>query len=280
MSTRESLAASFLAAGVRRGGILLAHSSLRAFGRVDGGADTIIDALLDALGPEGTLVIPTLSYLFCTRASPSFDVRTTPTNLGAIPTAFLKRAAAQRSEHPTHSCAAIGPAAAEILSAHATDTTPVGSCSPFRRVRDSGGKGQVAFLGCGTRCNTSIHGVEETLVVTPPYLFSDTPVEIEMTDAAGQTRRVSHTRHGFETTAQRYERLESLLPPSAISRGYVGEAECVVMDARTMWETAFDALSTDGGALTAPVVPGAEEGHHLVRGSDGSFRYVVAPNPT
>lgn len=277
-TTRESLTASFLSAGVRRGGILLAHSSLSAFGHVDGGADAVIDALLDALGPSGTLVIPTLSYLFCTRESPMFDVRTTPTNLGAIPAAFLRRANARRSEHPTHSCAAIGPAAADILGAHAADTTPVGGGSPFRRVRDCGG--QVAFLGCGTRCNTSIHGVEETLSKTPAYLYSATPVEIEMTDAAGETRRVVHTRHGFDSTAQRYERLESLLPPSAISRGTAGRALCVVMDARAMWDAAFVALSADEGALTAPVVPGEEEGHHLVRGSNGAFRYTVGPTPT
>ena len=45
----------------------------------------VIDALLEAVGPKGTLCIPTLSYLFCTELSPTFHVERTPTNLGAIP---------------------------------------------------------------------------------------------------------------------------------------------------------------------------------------------------
>ena len=72
-------------------------------GSVPGGADTVIDALLDAVGPHGTLCLPTLSYLFTTPESPIFDVRSTPTNLGAIPEAFRRRPTAVRSVHPTHS---------------------------------------------------------------------------------------------------------------------------------------------------------------------------------
>ena len=114
----EALSAQFLAAGVRPGGVLLLHSSLSSLGIVPGGADTVIDALLHALGPSGTLVFPTLSYLFCTKESPAFDVRSTPTNLGAIPSAALRRAGALRSLHPTHSCCALGARAEEVVGRH------------------------------------------------------------------------------------------------------------------------------------------------------------------
>ena len=60
---------------MRAGSVLLVHSSL---GPVSGGPDTV----LDALGPQGTLCLPTLSYLFVSSAQPVFDVKTTPTNLG------------------------------------------------------------------------------------------------------------------------------------------------------------------------------------------------------
>ncbi len=92
---RSRFTSDLLAAGVRPGGPLLVHSSLSALGggevAVTGGAETVLDALLDALA-GGTVVIPTLSYLFTTPASPLFDVRSTPTNLGALPAAALRRA--------------------------------------------------------------------------------------------------------------------------------------------------------------------------------------------
>jgi len=216
-AARDTLSASFTAAGVRPGGVLLVHSSLRACGPVPGGADTVIDALLDAIGPEGTLVIPTLSYLFTTREEPRFDVRTTPTNLGAIPAAALRRSGALRSLHPTHSCAALGPRAAAVTGSHDRDDTPVGPNSPFAHVRSLGG--QVAFLGCGTRCNTSVHGVEEQCDPLPAFLFEPAPCAYELVDGDGRETTTVHRRHGFAGVAQRYERVEALLPPGALTRG-------------------------------------------------------------
>ena len=194
--TRETLSRGFLAAGVRRGGVLLVHSSLSSFGRVDGGADTVIDALLDALGPDGTLCVPTLSYLFVDADRPNFDVSLTPTNLGAIPEAARKRPGALRSLHPTHSVTALGPAAAKITADHWRDTSPVGPHSPFAALPALGG--QVAFLGCGARCNTSIHGVEEALPAgPPPYLLLPGEITYSLVDASGTRTDVRHRRHDF-----------------------------------------------------------------------------------
>ena len=56
--SRDRLAAQLSDIGVERGGVLLVHASMRSLGPVDGGARTVADALRDALGPEGTLVVP------------------------------------------------------------------------------------------------------------------------------------------------------------------------------------------------------------------------------
>jgi aminoglycoside 3-N-acetyltransferase len=144
-AARRRLADDLKKAGIRKGCPLLIHTSLSALGHVEGGANTVIDALLDAVGPEGTLVIPTLSYLYTNAESPTFDVAKTPTNLGTIPETFRLRHGVARSMHPTHSCAAVGPQTLAVLGEHRHDRSPVGENSPFRKVRDL--DGQVAFLG-------------------------------------------------------------------------------------------------------------------------------------
>ena len=58
-TTKQQIVGALRNLGVSQGTILLVHSSLSSMGRVDGGANTVIDALLEALGPDGTLLMPT-----------------------------------------------------------------------------------------------------------------------------------------------------------------------------------------------------------------------------
>src|SRR4051794_34328022 len=60
--TIESLAASFRACGVQPGQTIIAHTSLRSLGWVIGGAQAYIQALLQAVGPSGTLMMPTQTF--------------------------------------------------------------------------------------------------------------------------------------------------------------------------------------------------------------------------
>jgi aminoglycoside 3-N-acetyltransferase len=103
------MADELLSVGVRQGGVLLVHSSLSAMGHVIGGAETVIQGLLEALGPEGTLLMPALSYEIVTPERSTFDVRRTPSNVGIIPEYFRTRPGTRRSVHPTHSACGVGP---------------------------------------------------------------------------------------------------------------------------------------------------------------------------
>jgi aminoglycoside 3-N-acetyltransferase len=102
------------ALGVRRGGVLLVHSSLSSLGFVAGGAHTVIGALRMALGPEGTLVVPTHTWDRPGRGDFAFDVRSTPSCVGVISETFRAMPEAIRSLHPTHSVAAVGPMARDL----------------------------------------------------------------------------------------------------------------------------------------------------------------------
>jgi len=239
------IAKDLLALGVRRGGLLLVHSSLKSLGKVPGGPETVILGLLEALGPEGTLLLPALSYSFVTPQAPVFDVRSTKSCVGAIPEHFRTRNGTLRSVHPTHSVAATGPRAHELLDDHLDDSTPVGPHSAFRKLRDLGG--QLLFLGCGLEPNTSMHGVEE--LVEPPYLF-DPPIDYRLTPADGRTITKRYRPHGFANVDQRYDRMEGLLEPKGLLRaGPVLAATAHLMDARPVWELGEATLHRDPWAF-------------------------------
>ena len=169
-----------------------------------------------------------------------FDVRRTPSNVGAIPEYFRTEYPALRSLCPTHSCAAVGLRAEYLTGAHHLDDTPCGPNSPFRRLRDAGGK--VLFIGCGTRPNTSMNAVEE--LSRPPYLFGP-PVRYQMTDVAGRTYTAICVSHGFAGVSQRYERLVPLLPAGGYAAANVHTAFCELIDAAEMWRTADERYRAD-----------------------------------
>ncbi|MEK7476806.1 MAG: AAC(3) family N-acetyltransferase [Candidatus Coatesbacteria bacterium] len=227
-----------VALGVRRGGLLLVHSSLKSLGPVPGGPETVIRGMLDALGPDSTLLLPALSYSFVTPQDPVFDVRVTKSCVGAIPEHFRTRTGTLRSVHPTHSVAATGPRAQALLGDHLEDTTPVGPHSAFRKMRDLGG--QLLFLGCGMEPNTSMHGVEE--LVEPPYLY-DPAIDYRLTLADGTTIAKRYRPHGFANVHQRYDRMEELLEPKGLLKaGPVLAAKAHLVDAGPVWELGEAAL--------------------------------------
>jgi len=175
-ATIRTLEEGFRALGVRPGMTLLVHSSLSSIGWVCGGAMAVVLALESALGPEGTLVMPTHSYGWsdpagwrnpaipkdwvelCRGEMPPFDPAWTPTTeMGVIPETFRGQPGVLRSDHPVVSFAAWGKQAAWITEGHTMDF-PQGEGSPLARVYDL--EGWVLLLGVGHRSNTSLHLAE------------------------------------------------------------------------------------------------------------------------
>ncbi len=241
IDSNQSVAVSdLLALGVRPGGVLLVHSSLRSLGAMEGGAEAVIQGLLAALGPQGTLLFPALSYASVGPDSPFFDLHRTPACIGALPEVFRTRPGTLRSIHPTHSVCGTGRLARELLSGHELDSTPVGPHSPFARLPRLGG--QILFIGCGLRPNTSMHGIEE--LVVPPYLFAETS-EYRIRLDEGQELRMIVRNHNFDGWAQRYERVAGLLDEPALRQGKVLAAACHLVEAAALWPAALEALRQD-----------------------------------
>ena len=174
--TRESIAADLRRLGVAAGMTLLVHSSLSSLGWVSGGPVAVVQALLDVLTPEGTLVMPAHTsgnsdpaqwqnppvpeawWQVIYDTMPAFDPRTTPTReMGAIAETFRVWHDTLRSNHPTDSFSAWGRHAHLIAGAHELDYG-LGEHSPLARVYDL--DGFVLLLGVGFGNNTSFHLAE------------------------------------------------------------------------------------------------------------------------
>ena len=118
--TREDVASGLKSVGVAPGDVVIFHSSLSSMGNVVGGADTVIDGFIDAVGPEGTVAAPTLWFH---SADPplrweDWDIATSPAYIGLVSETFRRRPDSIRSNHPSHSVSAIGRRARELTRDH------------------------------------------------------------------------------------------------------------------------------------------------------------------
>jgi aminoglycoside 3-N-acetyltransferase len=174
--TREQLAEDLAALGVEPGMTVLVHTSLSALGWVVGGEQAVVDALRDAVGEGGTVVMPTQSWQLCDPAYlnapdvpaawwpvirdhlPAYDPARTPTRtMGAVAELFRTLPETARSAHPHRSFAAAGRWATEITELHDLDS-PVGERSPLRALYDLGA--HTLLLGVDHRKSTALHLAE------------------------------------------------------------------------------------------------------------------------
>lgn len=149
--------------GIGAGDRLCVHSRLLSFGRVEGGPETLLAALRDAVGEAGTLCFPTFTMNLDTTAV--YSRKDTPPHLmGALSQIAYTLPDAVRSGCPMHSYAAIGKDAALMLEA--TEDQSVGPGSVFAVMQENGFK--LLLLGCNFHEGaTHVHQSEAILGV--PY---------------------------------------------------------------------------------------------------------------
>lgn len=155
--------------GITQGDIVLVHSSMKSMGYVEGGPDTVIDAFLEVLGDEGTLVMPTLIQTDFANAYRDWHLDR-PSDVGLLTEVFRKRHNAKRSDQATHSVAAIGKDAIEITKEHTAFGPRFGTfgsyafsySSPWQKMYDK--RAKVVFVGVSTRYHTFRHFAEYRFV--------------------------------------------------------------------------------------------------------------------
>ena len=171
--TRSQLAGDLVGLGVRRGTVVMVHTRMSALGWVVGGSETVVRALLDALGPEGTLMAyagwqehafspadwPEEHRAAYVAEPPIFDPATAEATRdnGRIPERIRTWPGAERSAHPEASVVAVGPRAGWLTSDHPPDDA-YGAGTPFARLVAAGG--QVLMLGAPLETLTLLHHAE------------------------------------------------------------------------------------------------------------------------
>jgi aminoglycoside 3-N-acetyltransferase len=239
--TRATIAADLRALGVRAGSVLLVHSSVTALGWVTGGPVAVVQGLLDALGPEGTLVVPTHTpensdpakwsnppvpgdwWPVIREAMPGFDPAVTPSRwMGAVAETVRTWPGARRSDHPVTSFAAYGPRADGIVSGHRLGDG-LGDSSPLGRVYEA--DGDILLLGVGHGSNTSLHLAEYRVTDPPRARFGGAVL--------GPAGREWTWWDDVDVDEDDFERLGADLDATgAVTVGPVGSAQCRLMRQR------------------------------------------------
>ncbi|MYA59689.1 MAG: AAC(3) family N-acetyltransferase [Chloroflexi bacterium] len=260
--------------GVPRGGLLMVHSSLRSLGHVAGGAPTVIDALLQTLGPDGTLVLPAFTYPLSRDPDFVFDPIRTPSLMGAISDAGRRHPEARRSLHLWHSISAIGPLAETIVTAGGESAWDAGS--PMRQIRDR--DGLYLLLGVPYQNLTAVHVSEIELQV--PYRK---PVwnkgTMRRSDGSlvpfvsiGCPPQPGHPGSDFNRLGQRME------DASLVKVGHVGNAVARLLGGHDLRRMASDLYHEDdhGFLRQGGVVTGLSYGHTIE--SDRGEHCVADPS--
>jgi aminoglycoside 3-N-acetyltransferase len=177
--------AEWAESGIEKGDTVLIHSSLqRTIRRFQGqGTDltpeTVLDSFLDTVGASGTVLLPLFNFDF-TKGIP-FDIRRTPSRMGALTEAGRLHPDAVRTGHPIYSFAAIGARAERFRGLN--NFSGYGENSPFAILRELDGK--IAVLDLPDQDSmTFYHYIEEMHRV--PYRYYKT-FSGEYTDQHGMT---------------------------------------------------------------------------------------------
>ena len=254
--TKDELKQSLLDAGIQPGDHLMVHASLSKMGFIEGGADTVVDVLKEAVGTRGIVLMPTspiarlqLDYV---SYNPLFDVLNTPSAMGKISEVFRTSDGVVRSYHPTEPVAAWGEKAYEYIKDHTSKNTPYHWDSPYGKLIQHGGK--ILYIGVTLdNAGTHLHTLEDALDVGVPVYYSK-EFKLSVCDYEGNEMIVATKVHNPEYSKKR--RCDELLPlflrEGVYREVYIGKAKTLVFDAKKMFDVMVTAFTDRGITMYNP----------------------------
>lgn len=255
--TKASLIQDIQNCGVRSGDSVLVHSSLSKIGFVEGGPKTVVDALLEVIGENGNLLMPTspnaglqLEYI---QALSVFDVAQDKSKLGAISEYFRNLPNCLRSAHPTEPVSCLGPDAEYFTSTHFGEETPYTAQSPFYKVSEKGGK--ILYLGVTLdNAGTNLHTLEDAVGEFKYPVYTKESFEIDVKFPDGEVKSMKTYVHNPEQSAKR--KCDGLIPlfeeKGVLWDMKIGKARTLVVDAKSMLEVMIEEYKRNGVTMYTP----------------------------
>ena len=213
--TRTEIAEGLRALGLKKGSIVMLHSSFLSLGKVRNGPADVIKAFLDVIGREGTLLVPAFGQL------------------GILVEEVKRLPGSIISSCPVGTVAAFGPAAEELCRDHWKAETAHGKNTPYTRLADRGGF--ICLLGVDQDRNTSLHSVEALLRL--PYL--GTAVRTFKNPSGKEVSREYKYYPGPHRDFIGLDRL--LLDSGAMKLRRIGSAQVRLIDSARMFEVLLTA---------------------------------------
>ena len=240
--------------GFQSGATVMVHSALSQVRRRVPGMtpERLIGMLQNLVGPNGTLLIPTFSFLgrqaVYVDKHDRFDVQNTPSQVGVLTETFRKMPGVVRSLHPTHSMAGWGRHAAELLSTHHLGPT-FGTSSPFYRLGEF--NGQVIGLGTRYRYGFSITHVAEEVIPSARALALEEKTR-KMTIVNGSLE-IPYEFQVFRAGVLRdYEHVEKIMLRENILRyAKVGGLHCTTANAAAFLRRSLELAAQNNYILRA-----------------------------
>lgn len=259
--TQSDLESAFRQVGLEAGDAILVHSAMSHLGMVRGGADTIVQALLEVITPSGTLLTPAFSVrttmLERAQSREVFDVRNTLSQSGKLTETFRQYPGTVRSLHPTHSVVALGPLAEWLTADHHSCTRPFGPDTPFARLIEA--RGKIMCLGVEVSYMTSYHAFEDSTPDYPDQVYLPDLFQMSVVDERGRESTVETYVHspimGFRRIEKRPEILHRvkvhLIRTGRLTHAQIGKGEVHLIGAYELNE-AMAELLREGVTIYAP----------------------------
>ena len=231
--TKDQIVFSLKLGGIENGDVVLMHSALSSIGYVEGGADTVVDAVLEAVGEDGTFAVSTMAF------NHPYDPENDKSTVGIISEVHRLRKNSIRSLRPIHCINAIGALAEELTRDHDKCETNCGVGSPYLKLRALGGK--IILLGVDNNRNTTLHAIED--IMDSVYLESRVfPAPKYVEDYENKTIEINKFCPGHRD----FLKFTSVLRrEGALIEVVVGNATAKIIDVKKMFDLGEKILKED-----------------------------------
>lgn len=246
--TAKDVTAALKTLGIVLGDIVLVHSSLRSLGKLENGAQTVVQGFEDAIGEEGTLVMPTLCQKDFYNCYNTWHMDK-PSDVGYLTEYFRKLPYTLRSDHPTHSVAARGKHAHTITCEHGKrglhicpfGETAFSDDSPWLKMYSMGTK--TVFIGVSSRYNTMKHPVEAKFMEYTLSRVKDETIREQLRSEVVTFPNWTGKEIWLQYDGNRMqERLDAL---GMVGHATCGDAELLCLDIKKTCDAAFEIIKAE-----------------------------------